>query len=146
MLCKGGRTVKAVVLTSLMLASFAFGVAPRPAAAAPFDGSAPMLCAAITVMDCDPKGECSRRLPEEVNLPTFVRVDVPGRTLASPDGSKTAEVKSVTRLDGSLILQGAQNGRGWTLAVVEETGKMSAAIADGEDAFAIYGACALAGR
>jgi hypothetical protein len=129
-----------------MLMVLAAAGAAGPAAAAPFDGSAPMLCAAMTVMDCDPKGECSRRMPEEVNLPAFVRVDVPGRTLASPDGSRTAEVKSVTRLDGSLILQGAQNGRGWTVAIVEESGKMSAGVADGEDAFAIYGACALAGR
>ena len=146
MSCRGGQTVKAMVLGSLMLASVALSVAPRPAAAAPFDGSAPMLCAAITVMDCDPKGECSRRMPEEVNLPTFVRIDVSGRIIASSDGSRTAEVKLLTRLDGSLILQGAQNRRGWTVAIVEETGKMSAAIADGEDAFVVYGACALAGR
>jgi hypothetical protein len=130
----------------LVLASFALGVSPPPAAAAAFDGSAPMFCAVMTVMECDPKGECSRRLAEDVNLPTFVRVDVSGRALASPDGKRTAEVKSVTRLDGSLILQGAQNGRGWTVAIVEETGKLSAAVADGEDAFVVYGACALAGR
>jgi hypothetical protein len=138
--------VKRVVLGSVILASFALGVSPPPTAAAPFDGSAPMLCAVVTVMDCDTKGECSRRTPEEVNLPTFVRVDVPGRALASPDGKRTAEVKTVTRLDGRLILQGAQNGRGWNVAVVEETGKLSAAVADGEDAFVVYGACALAGR
>ncbi len=135
--------MRCLVLGILMLASFALGVAPPPAAAAPFDGSAPMLCAAVTVMDCDPKGECSRRTPGEVNLPTFVRIDVAGRTIASPDGGKKAEVKSMTRLDGSLILQGAQNGRGWTVAIVEETGKLSAAVADGEDAFVVYGACTL---
>jgi hypothetical protein len=132
-----------VALACLILVSLVFGVTPPSALAAPFDGSAQMLCAAASVVDCHPNGECSRRLPEEVNLPTFVRVDVPGRTLASPDGSRKAEVKSVTRLDGSLILQGAQNGRGWTLAIVEESGKMSAAVADGEDAFVVYGACAI---
>lgn len=43
--------------------------------------------------------------------------------------------------DGKLILQGMEDGRGWSLVIVEETGKMSAAIAGSQVGFVVSGNC-----
>ena len=43
-------------------------------AAAPYDGSVPLLCAALTIQECgNDSGECHPRRAKEVNLPPFVK-------------------------------------------------------------------------
>ncbi len=42
---------------------------------------------------------------------------------------------------GNLIMQGGEAGRGWTLVISEETGKMSATISEDRVGFVIFGAC-----
>jgi hypothetical protein len=49
------------------------------------------------------------------------------------------EVKSVQHAKGRLIMQGGKDGRGWGPVILEDTGKMSAVVADG--ALVIFGAC-----
>jgi hypothetical protein len=73
-------------------------------AAAPFGGPAPVPCAVAAVMDCEAKGERGRPMPEDLNLPTFVRMDVLGRAVAALDGARSAEVKAATRRDGRPVL------------------------------------------
>jgi hypothetical protein len=45
------------------------------------------------------------------------------------------------RENGKLILQGIEDGRGWSLVIVEETGKMSATIAGDQVGFVVFGNC-----
>jgi hypothetical protein len=49
------------------------------------------------------------------------------------------EVESVQHANGRLIMQSGKDGRGWSLVILEDTGKMSAVVAHG--AFVIFGAC-----
>jgi hypothetical protein len=44
-------------------------------------------------------------------------------------------------LDAVLVLQGCQNGRGWTMVIDRETGHLSTALADALGAFVLTGAC-----
>jgi len=37
-------------------------------------------------------------------------------------------------------MQGSKDGRGWSLVILEDTGKMSAVLADSDGAFVIVGA------
>ena len=114
------------------------------AALAALDGSTPMLCAVSTVMECDAEGKCVRITPDHhPDFPSILRVNVPQRVIVGgggPDGRKS-EIKSVTRLDGRLVLQGGENGRGWTATVAEDTGRMSAGIVTDTFAFNLFGAC-----
>jgi hypothetical protein len=127
-----------------MLAAFLGG--PTAAAAAAFDGSRPMLCAAMTVMECERSGECARRTVEDVDLPALLRIDVVAKLISAADGgARTADIRSAASIDGRLVLQGAQMGRGWTLVIVEESGRMSATVADATFSFTVFGACAVPG-
>ena len=117
---------------------------PLPLAAAPFDGSAPMLCAAIDVFECTAQNACVRSTAESVNLPTFIRLDVAAKTLGSAGvASRTTPVERVEHLHGRLILQGGENGRGWSMIVTEDTGKFSASVSDDQVGFIVFGACTL---
>ena len=62
------------------------------------------------------------------------------------DGSRSAEARSaqietVTRLDGRLILHGGESGRGWAATISEATGRMSAGVVGDEYTFAMFGVC-----
>jgi hypothetical protein len=85
------------------------------AASAARDGSAPLLCAIDTIMECDATGQCQRytALPHP-DFPPFPR---------------------------RLILQGGENGRGWSAAISEDTGRLTAGIVADDFSFAVSGAC-----
>ncbi len=115
-----------------------------PAAADKFDGTVPMLCASIEANACAVGGECLGGLPEEINAPQFARIDVNKKLInvkRSAGEKQTTKIQSVKRMDGKLILQGVENGRGWSITISETTGKMTAAAASDEVAFMLFGAC-----
>jgi hypothetical protein len=111
------------------------------AVAGPYDGSRPLLCAVMTIVECDSSGGCERQRPDGVTAPQFIRVDVPGQMVTS--GDKRSPLRSATRLDGELILQGGENGRGWSATIDEETGRMAAAVVDNDYTFSLFGGCTL---
>src|SRR5580765_6466437 len=117
------------------------GVLPSAVLAAPLDGSAPMLCALQSVMECTRTGDCERSGGEDSGIPPFMRVNVPQRQLSSLDGARTSPIVSVQRSNGSLMLQGMQNERVWGAVIDEETGRMSATAVEAEGAFVLIGTC-----
>jgi hypothetical protein len=130
--------VKAIVL----MAGCALLGAGASAAAPIVDGSRPLVCAATDVMACEEAKSCTRELPENVNLPTFVRIDAGGRRIEAMDGShRSAEIATLSRANGHLLLQGAQNGRGWNIAIAEDTGRMSVAVVGARIGFVVFGSC-----
>ena len=111
-------------------------------AGAALDGSTPLLCAINTIMECDDSGECQRHTAHQhPDFPSFLRVDVIERRITDAQRGRTAEIRSATRLDGRLILQGGENGRGWSATIAEDTGRMSAGIVAADFSFALFGAC-----
>jgi hypothetical protein len=113
-----------------------------PAVAGPYDGSRPFLCAVATVMECDGSGQCERHINDASSVPTFIRIDVGAQTVTA-GASRRTTLRSATRLDGQLILQGGENGRGWSATIEEETGRMAAAIVDNDYIFSIFGGCTI---
>jgi hypothetical protein len=108
-----------------------------------YNGTKPMLCAMSHVVECDGMGLCERRTPESKDLPRFVRVDTTKRALSATEGPRSAEIKSISRTDGRLILQGGEMGRGWSAAIAEDTGVMAVAIVDHDATFSVFGACTI---
>ena len=115
-------------------------VAPTsPAAAGSYDGARFMLCVVDAIVECDSSGRCERHLPD-ASAPRFIRVDVAGKTITS-DGNRRSPLVNVMHVDGELILQGGENGRGWSATINEDSGRMAAALVDNDYTFSLFGAC-----
>ena len=112
------------------------------------DTSEPFLCASIQVNECIDGEGCQPVLPEEVNAPTFVRVDVKKKQLIVFDNVPPTKILSSTVVENRLILQGAEDGNpaqpdgtGWTMSIEEETGRFVGTAAVLQGAIVIFGAC-----
>jgi hypothetical protein len=114
------------------------------AGAAGFDGSQDLLCVPTDIAECDHAARCERVSASEVDLPPFLRVEFGKKRLVGvgADGRSTA-IENVRNAQGLTILQGAENGRAWSLVVEQATGRMSGSVADGDGAFAVFGACTI---
>jgi hypothetical protein len=110
-------------------------------AVAQYDGSLPLLCASSTVIECGTSGECQRGTVESANIPPFVKIDFEAKLLRAANSDRTTAIKHLEHLDGRLILQGGQGGRGWSIVIAEDTGKMSVAVSEDQAGFIIFGAC-----
>ena len=125
-----------------MLAFVALTACAAPVRAGTFDGSTPFLCAVQTVMECDMSGQCERHIDTQETGVTFIRIDVAkGIIMAGP--TRTSALRGITRLDGRLILQGGELGRGFSANIDEETGRLAAAVVDNDHTFSLFGACTI---
>jgi hypothetical protein len=50
-------------------------------------------------------------------------------------------IKNRQQLDGMLILQGSENGRGWSMAINEKSNEMTLTVAGYQVGFVVFGAC-----
>ena len=125
------------------------GIMPA-ALAADFDGSRPILCSVITVIECTPAVDRVVNA-ESIGMPQFLRVDVTKKKVwpaMDKEGKRVSEIKRVEHLDGMLILQGAdagvrdkRDGTGWSATISEATGKFTLTAASEKMAFVVFGAC-----
>jgi hypothetical protein len=140
------KNVKMTILTLVIVCAAAI-----PVAAGDFDGSKPLLCSVISVMECTRDGGCQGTTAENVALPQFLRIDFQAKivTAAGPgDGAPPSAIERMERVDGKLVLQGAEDGLegvrdgvGWTTAISEETGRAILTASGEEVAFVVFGAC-----
>ena len=138
--------MKAFASVAAAIAVMAMGMAPyRADAAGNYDGSAPFLCAAMSVTECEAEGRCQRRSAENVNLPSLFRVDVKAMKVRNLEAEKGREspIQNVGHANGKLLLNGADGERGWIVLIHEDTGKMSAVVSGDGEGFVIFGQCAL---
>ena len=121
------------------------GLAGTASAAGKYDGSAPMLCAVTAITECTADGKCERSAPQQGNnLPTFLRVDVKGKSLNADDGTgRKTEIKASTVVDGQLMLQGIENGKAWSMVIGSETGRWGGSVVEDDGSFALFGSCTL---
>jgi hypothetical protein len=114
---------------------------PADAWAEGIDGATPLVCDLVDAALCDGVASCGDVEFAEIDLPPVYTVDFEARRLASEDGQRTSPIASQELLDAALVLQGLQNGRGWTMVIDRASGHLSATIADAEGALVIAGAC-----
>jgi len=112
--------------------------------AADFDGSEKLRCVPTDATECSGAGECKRVMVEEINIPRWITVDFKKKKLSGTDSDDEQEataIESVRAADGQTILQGAENGRAWSIVIDQMTGDMTAAIAGDETGFVLFGVC-----
>jgi hypothetical protein len=110
-----------------------------PALAAGIDGSRSLLCSTVEANDCASGTARVRGLPQDIDVPPFVKLDFAGRTISAR--GRTSAIQRAARLNGMLIVQGSENSRAFSITVSESTGKLVGAIAGDGEAFVLFGAC-----
>jgi hypothetical protein len=122
-------------IAALILALCCASFAPSLVKAGDFDGSQPLLCTVTEVTECLAGEKCKEVGAEAINLPRFLLIDVGKKTIHSNvkgDEGRKSQIDLVKKVNGKLMLQGAEqgeddiaNGFGWTIAIMEDTGKMA---------------------
>ncbi len=139
--------MKNTISTGLVVLAASWGTV----GAASFDGSQPLLCDSATLIECLPVEGCRQVAAEAIAAPSFIRVDLSKKMVTAKDAEsagRTSPIKRSQKLDGKLILQGAEDGLegvrdglGWTIAIAEDTGKMVLTASGDEVAITIFGNC-----
>ena len=115
------------------------------AAAADFDGSAPLTCLGLAGHDCTPdKAQCGK-LKGDPNIKPELRVDVAAKTVKSPYRTDLLPIGNTVVNDEQLQLQGTSEKFAWSAIVNRKTGKITLTIADRMGAYVVFGQCKLAG-
>jgi hypothetical protein len=123
----------------LVLALGLVALGAAPAMAGDFDGSRVLICAPVQAFDCAAGEDCGKGLPEEIGAPAFMRIDVANKAVIGP--KRTSSILWTDKSDTQLLLQGTEFGYGWVIAIDQETGRMTATLANHENVFVLFGAC-----
>ena len=118
-------------------------LACAPLARAAEGEKTPLLCAPGQQIQCDDDGECVRGTVQGARLPRFIRVDFATQQLSGEvdEGKLVTPIKNRQQLDDMLILQGTENGRGWSMAINEKSGEMTLTVSSDQVGFVVFGAC-----
>jgi hypothetical protein len=84
-----------------------------PSWAGDFDGSKPLTCAVIDIVECGPGGECQKVSPETVNVPRFVRLNLEEKQIQAiqPDGAvRITTIERIEHVDGLTRIVPAWQG------------------------------------
>jgi hypothetical protein len=116
-------------------------IAVTAGAAPPYDGSQPMQCAISTVMVCSDPSVCVRGNASTINLPPVLNVDVPQKVISGAATGRTIKITSVDRDAGRLLISGSESGGSWSVAIIEDSGAMSAVALVRNGGFVMFGTC-----
>ena len=132
-------------MTMLRLA-LGVSLVASPLAAAPFDGTQPIICAATEILECERNLQCEAQNADTVDLPLFLRFSVADKTVTGtrPSGEPVnAKIELVRHDEEQMFLQGVQKRFGWSVAIDQAKGFMTLTIHDQASGFVVFGACTL---
>jgi hypothetical protein len=109
------------------------------ASAGDFDGSKLLICATVEAMDCVSGDDCTKGRPGDIGAPAFLRIDFAKKAIAGP--KQSTPIVSMDNSDYQILLQGKEHGYAWTLALDQESGKMTATMVNREGVFVLFGSC-----
>lgn len=139
------NTMTGVGIKNFLLTLCLSVAVPGFAVAADFDGSRDLLCVPTDAIQCEGAGECVRVEVESLNLSKFVNIDFETKMLKGirelGADEETTAIERVQKLEGQMVIQGAENGRGWSIVIDGQTGDMSVAIAGDDLVFVLFGVC-----
>jgi hypothetical protein len=107
-------------------------------------GASAVLCTAVEATVCAAEGDCMLGPPWNWDIPQFIIVDLGLKELRTTPASgenRKSPIKNMERADGYVFLQGVENGRAFSLAIEEETGLASVAVARQGITVSVFGAC-----
>ena len=136
----GRGHVSRFLLTSLLLC-----IATTAGAEGLFDGTQPLLCVSSEAFDCSGDTACAETSPEGLSVPDLLRVDPGAKTISALDvelRDQSSPIESVQVVEGRLVLSGNDGeGRGWTLAIQQDTGDSVLTVTDATTGLIVFGEC-----
>jgi hypothetical protein len=115
-----------------------FCLAGMAAMAGDFDGSKPLICAPVVVMDCVVDEGCTKGTPSDMGAPAFMRIDFAKKLVIGP--KRVTPIMFIDKNEKQVLLQGHELGFGWTM-VVDAEGRLITSMIDHSGAFLMYGSC-----
>jgi hypothetical protein len=129
---------------SVAIVAGALACLPPMARAATFDGSQPIICAPVEILECERRLHCEAQTVETVDLPQFIRISVQDKSVTGmrPSGEPVnAKIDQVQHVEQNMYLQGVQKRFGWSAVIDEAQGHMTMTIHDPASGYVIFGAC-----
>lgn len=77
-------------------------------------------------------------------MPDFLVLDFEKkvvRATAESGDKQTSPIKTYEKTNTQLVLQGIENGHGWSIAVHRDDGRMSTVLSGEELSFILFGVC-----
>ena len=109
-----------------------------------FDGKTNLICSVTDVLACTETARCIQGQARVFDVPQFIGIDFAKKQVHSTKESGSAANSAIKNQEvtrNQLILQGIENGHGWTVAIDNKHGRMTTS-AVGEDAtYIMFGAC-----
>ncbi len=107
-------------------------------------GADDLLCSSMIATQCLADGTCAAGPLWQWNMPPFVEIDLKNKRLNSTAASgdrRSTPITIVDRIDHSLVIQGHEGGRAFSLIVAQDTGVASMAIVLEGEILTVLGAC-----
>ena len=120
------------------------GLAGTPAMGQGISDKKNLVCASVEVIGCIDGGTCMQGRAQTFDIPTFMFIDFKEKivhTAGDDDGDAASPIKAKEVSERSIILQGFENHRGWTLAIDRSDGEMTLSSTGPEVNFMIMGNC-----
>ncbi len=102
------------------------------------------LCSVVHYQECSGGGECFDAPVDPGDTPAFMTIDRAAGVVHASEprfSDRSSPILYSTEEDGRIMLTGVDGGRAWSITVVEETGEMSLAISDPDEAVLVFGRC-----
>jgi hypothetical protein len=120
-------------------------LAINPASAANvFDGKTKLICSVTDVVACTEAGRCIQGQARGFDLPQFIAIDFADKQVHSiKEGGNeaTSPINNQQETRNQLVLQGVENGHGWTLSVDRKHGRMTVGTTGEDVSYILFGAC-----
>lgn len=108
-------------------------------------GDVPELwCAVIDTFECSSGQACRSGLPEDINFPRIVKIDFKKKIIIDDqfgESIRTTMIDKLQEVKGKLILNGTQEGMGWTMVINQTSGDLTLSATDDQFGFIVFGAC-----
>ena len=125
-----------------------FGLVTAMALSAPahaaFDGKTNLVCSVTDVVGCSDAGVCLQGQARSFDLPQFIAVDFAKKHVRGTKESGENSVspfKDQVETRNQLIMQGVENGHGWTVAIDRKQGRMTTSVTGEDVSYILFGAC-----
>ena len=127
----------------LLLTAF-FLLSPVVAVAESTGDLPELWCAVIESFECTSGQACRHGLPESINFPRIVKIDFKKKVIIDDqfgESIRTTIIDNLQERDDKLILNGTQEGMGWTMVINQTNGDMTLSATDDQFGFIVFGAC-----
>ena len=108
------------------------------------DGKSTLICSVNNVTACPDSGRCLQGQAAAFDMPEFIAVDFVGKEVRTTKGSGDKAVSVIKNQESSrnqILLQGVENGHGWTMAIDTTHGRMTTSTTGEDVSYILFGAC-----